>query len=215
MPIGGVPIIVHLMRIYERQGIRDFILAAGHRQETLRDYFDRRFSEWRVTVVDTGEDSNTGERIRRCEPLLGDTFMATYGDGLGDVDMAELLLFHREHSGLATVTSVPLRSQYGTIELSDSQQVQYFREKPVIPDYWINAGFFVFDKRAFACWDGNDLEGEVLPGLAVRGALYAYKHQGFWKSMDTSKDQMQMEDIYLSGRAPWLRSEWEQAVVHG
>src|SRR6266516_5606320 len=130
MPIGGTPIIVHLMRIFSNQGLTNFILAAGHRQEMLRDYFTGRFSHWNVNVLDTGNDSDTGERLRLCEPYLSDTFLATYGDGLGNVNFAELLNSHRRTGGLATVTSVPLRSQYDTIQFSSSHQVCSFQEKP-------------------------------------------------------------------------------------
>src|SRR5262245_8867140 len=169
MPIGGTPIIVHLMRIFAQQGLFHFVLAAGHRQEMLRDYFTDRFSHWRVDVLDTGEDTDTGERIRRCEPYMSGTFIATYGDGLGNVNIAALLNTHRQTGGLATVTSVPLRSQYGTIQFTGAQQVRRFEEKPVIRDYWINAGFFVFEKQCFGFWEGQNLESQVLPHLAKQG----------------------------------------------
>jgi len=207
MPIGGTPIIVHLMRIFSKQGLTHFILAAGHRQEMLRDYFTGRFSHWKVDVIDTGEDSDTGERIRRCEPYLGDTFLATYGDGLGNVNLGELLNSHRRNGGVATVTSVPLRSQYGTIHFSSAHQVRSFQEKPIIRDYWINAGFFAFEKRCFQYWEGRNLETQVLPHLARLGLLYTYLHEGFWKSMDTSKDQEEMEAIHKAGDSPWLQAD--------
>lgn len=203
MPIGGRPIIVHLMDIYARQGYTDFLLAAGHRQEILADYFDGKFHDWNVRVLDTGEDSDTGERVRRCQPYLGDRFMVTYGDGLGNVRMDHLIQRHEECGGLATVTTVPLRSQYGTVHFSDSKQVTSFREKPVIPDHWINAGFFVFEKGAFEHWGGHNLEADVLPAIAAQGGLYAFEHDGFWKSMDTSKDQQAMERLYNASAPPW------------
>ena len=204
MPIGGTPVVVHLMRIYAQQGFTNFVLAAGHRREILVDYFKGRFQDWGVNVVDTGEDTNTGERIRRCEPYLGDTFLATYGDGLGNVNVNELVAFHKSRNGLATVTSVPLRSQYGTIAFNSDGRVERFQEKPVISGSWINAGYFVLEKRVFGCWTGEDLEAEVLPGLAVRDVLYTYSHHGFWKSMDTSKDQQEFEKICAAGDPPWL-----------
>ncbi len=205
MPIRGTPILTHLMRFYEVQGFTDFVLAAGWRKEILDDYFDRRFPQWNVTVVDTGAASDTGERIRRCEPYLGETFFATYGDGLGNVDLHQLLQFHRESAGLATVTSVPLRSQYGTVQFSSERRVQAFHEKPTIRDYWINAGFFVFDRAVFDQWHGSNLENDVLPKLATRGLLFTYLHEGFWKSMDTSKDQQEFEAILSGGSAPWMQ----------
>jgi len=204
MPIGGTPILVHLMRIYARQGFTEFVLAAGHRQEMLHDYFDGRFQDWSVNIVDTGEESDTGERVRRCAPYLGDSFFCTYGDGLGNVDLVDLAAFHHGHGGLATVTSVPLRSQYGAVVFNGDRQVMRFVEKPLVPDCWINAGFFVFNKKVFDHWEGQNLEVHVLPRIAQLGRLYAYQHNGFWKSIDTSKDQQEMERIHQGGRPPWM-----------
>ena len=215
MPISGTPILVHLMRIFAEQGFTDFILAAGHRKEILTDYFEGRFLDWNVQIVDTGEDSDTGERVRRCAVHADGTFMATYGDGLGDVDLHALVRFHEKNGGLATVTTVPLRSQYGTVVFSDDRQVNRFIEKPIIEDCWINAGFFVFEKEVLEHWTGQNLETDVLPDLANKGVLYAYQHTGFWKSMDTSKDQQEMERIHNgdAAKAPWKRTEMSKIVV--
>jgi len=207
MPICGTPILIHLMRLYAAQGFTKFVLAAGYRKEILDDYFAGRFPQWKVDVVDTGSASDTGERVRRCAPYVGDTFFATYGDGLGNVSIHELLKSHRESDALATVTSVPLRSQYGTVNFTPEGKVYAFQEKPTIRDYWINAGFFVFEKRAFDLWEGQNLENEVLPKLASEGVLYTYLHEGFWKSMDTSKDQQEFEVILAGGEAPWMKFE--------
>jgi glucose-1-phosphate cytidylyltransferase len=204
MPIGGTPILVHLMRSYAAQGYKRFVLAAGHRQEMLVDYFSGRFGEWSVEVVDTGAASDTGDRILRCRPYVDETFFATYGDGLGNVNLHELLEVHRRSGGLATLTSVPLRSQYGLVVANESGQITDFREKPVIHEHWINAGFFVFEKAALDVWEGRNLETDVLPAIAARRALYTYQHSGFWKSMDTSKDQQELEHIYAAQNAPWL-----------
>ncbi len=203
MPINGTPILIHLMRTYAAQGFTNFVLAAGHRKEILMDYFEGRCSDWNVRIVDTGSGSDTGERIRRCAPHLGKSFFATYGDGLGNIDLHSLARFHRNAGGLATVTSVPLRSQYGTLVFSGDGKVNQFREKPVIKDYWINAGFFVFERSAFDHWEGQNLEVDVLPSLARRGVLFTYQHNGFWKSMDTSKDQQELESLYRNGEVPW------------
>jgi glucose-1-phosphate cytidylyltransferase len=204
MPICGTPILVHLMRLYASQGFNEFVLAAGHRKEILQDYFSGRYMDWSVQIVDTGESSDTGERIRRCADYVGDTFLATYGDGLGNVDLHALLNFHRASGGLATVTSVPLRSQYGTIEFERTMRVKKFVEKPIIPDCWINAGFFVFESQVFSFWQGSNLETHVLPQLAKVGMLYTFQHEGFWKSMDTSKDQQEMEAVHNGGAPPWM-----------
>lgn len=204
MPVNGTPIIVHLMRIYASQGFKKFVLAAGHRKEMLFDYFDGRFSDWDVRIVDTGEDADTADRVYRCANYVGDRFFATYGDGLGDVDLHGLADAHRQSGAIATLTTVPLRSQYGLVVFDQHSRIQRFEEKPFIHDYWINAGFFVFEKAAFDTWPGHNLEQNVLPAIAARGALHAYQHTGFWKSMDTSKDQQELEGLYLGGAAPWV-----------
>ena len=207
MPIHGRPILVHLMQIYARQGVRRFVLAAGHRKEMLFDYFDGRFPEWEIRILDTGMEADTGDRILACLDAVGDQFFATYGDGLGNIDLHALLDFHNASGGLATVTAVPLRSQYGTLHFDDAGRVDRFTEKPVIRDSWINAGFFVFEKRVVENWAGHSLESEVLPNLASREELYTYLHHGFWKSMDTSKDQQEMERLAESGAPPWVVNE--------
>lgn len=204
MPINGTPILIHLMRIYASQGYNEFILAAGHRKEMLFDYFDGRFPDWNVRIVDTGEDADTGDRILRCGTYVGDRFFATYGDGLGDLDLNQLLESHKQSGALATLTTVPLRSQYGLVVFDEKQRVQRFEEKPIIQDSWINAGFFVFEKQALLEWRGNNLEREVLPLFAKAGSLQVYRHMGFWKSMDTSKDQQELEALSLGGTFPWM-----------
>jgi glucose-1-phosphate cytidylyltransferase len=203
MPINGSPILVHLMRIYAAQGFTRFVLATGYRKEMIYDYFDGRFQNWSIEIVDTGADSDTGERIAKCRHYVQGTFLATYGDGLGDVDLSALLACHRNAGTLATLTTVPLRSQYGMVVFDQSGKVERFQEKPVIQDYWINAGFFVLESRVFGSWHGRNLEQEVLPALAARRELAIYQHRGFWKSMDTSKDQQEMEGLYVNGVAPW------------
>ncbi len=134
MPIQGTPIIVHLMRIYASRGFTNFVLAAGHRKEMLTDYFEGRFPEWKIRIVDTGDDADTGDRIVRCGTYVGDRFFATYGDGLGDLDLHELLAAHHKNGGLATITTVPLRSQYGLVVFDEGDKVQRFEEKPMIKD---------------------------------------------------------------------------------
>jgi glucose-1-phosphate cytidylyltransferase len=204
MPINGTPILVHVMRIYAAQGFTSFVLSAGYRKEMLYDYFDGRQWNWDIRIVDTGEDADTGDRIRRCAEHLSPLFFATYGDGLGDLDLHALMAEHKASGRLATLTTVPLRSQYGLVMIDQSGAVTHFKEKPVVRDYWINAGFFVFDKSAFTRWHGTNLEGHVLPSFAREGQLHSYRHHGFWKSMDTSKDQEELERLYENGRAPWM-----------
>ena len=211
MPINGTPILVHLMRSYAAQGVTKFVLAGGHRIEMLYDYFGGRFSDWQVKIVDTGEDADTGDRVLRCADHVGNRFFVTYGDGLGNVDLRALFTAHTRSDRLATLTTVPLRSQYGLVVFDEAGKVLRFREKPVVSDYWINAGFFVFEKKAFDSWRGNNLEQEVLPDFAQRGVLYVNRHMGFWKSMDTSKDQQELENLCVNG-LPWMQP---LAPVHG
>jgi glucose-1-phosphate cytidylyltransferase len=205
MPVCGKPIVLHVMEIFARQGHTDFVLSVGYRKENIIDYFQTRRPGWTVTIVDTGEETDTAGRVERCRHLLDDTFMVTYSDGLCDVPLVDLLAFHQRHEGLVTVTSVPLESQYGTIEADADGRVLAFREKPILRDHWINAGFFVLDPAVFASWQGENLEREVLPTLQAQGALYAFRHNGFFKSMDTHKDQQELERIYEEGRIPWLQ----------
>jgi glucose-1-phosphate cytidylyltransferase len=204
MPVNGVPILVHLMRTYASQGFTEFVLAGGHRIEMLHDYFGGRFSDWNVQIVDTGADADTGERIYGCKDFVGERFFATYGDGLGDLDLHQLLDTHERAGALATLTTVPLRSQYGLVVFDKDGKVQRFEEKPLVRDYWINAGFFVFEKAAFDEWRGNNLEQDVLPDFAQRGRLHVNQHLGFWKSMDTSKDQQELERLCVGKDAPWV-----------
>ena len=206
LDVGDVPILLHLMEIYAGQGFDDFVLSAGFRSDLIENFAADLRRRWSVEVVNTGEESGTGERIRRCRERLGQTFLATYGDGLGAVDLRALLAHHSSHQGAATVTTVPLPSPYGTLEWDERGRVQHFREKPRLDDHWINAGFFVFDERAFEYWRGEDLEREVLPALAAAGELYAYCHSGFWRSMDTYKDALELSALCQEGDGPWMIS---------
>ena len=210
LTVAGLPIVEHVMDIYASQGHRRFVLAAGYRRELLEERYragapdpapDRPTV---VRVLDTGEDTPTGERLRRAAAAtVGDTFFATYADGLGNVDLTVLLAAHRRSGALMTVTTVPLPSQYGTLVTDDSGRVVEFREKPRLDDHWINAGFFVLDRAALGYWQGTDLETEVLPAMATTGGLYAFRHRGFWKSMDTYKDRQELETLALRGDVPW------------
>jgi glucose-1-phosphate cytidylyltransferase len=203
LPIHGTPILVHVMRIFAEQGHTEFILSVGYRKEVITDYFDRKSLDWDVRFVDTGEDTDTGGRIRKCADLVRDTFFATYADGLSDVSLKELTRFHEAHDGVATITSVPLLSQYGTLDVGDAGKVLAFKEKPTLRDHWINAGYFVFNKRVFDHWEGNNLEREVFPSLARKGLVYTYRHEGFFRSMDSYKDQQEIEQLVLQGNALW------------
>jgi glucose-1-phosphate cytidylyltransferase len=208
LPVAGTPVLRHVLDLFAAQGIREFVLAAGFRHELIAEFAGTLPSDWITTVVDTGEDTNTAARIEKCRDHLGDTFLATYADGLSDVDLHALVAFHRDHPGAATVTTVPLQSQYGRLVCDDDGRVRAFHEKPTLDDHWINAGFFVFDQRAFDddLWRGDDLERDVLPSLTAAGELFAYRHRGFWKSMDTYKDALELTALCRDGTAPWLTS---------
>lgn len=203
MPIGGEPIIVHVMRIFAEQGYQDFVLSLGWRKEVIFDYFDGIKSTWNVELIDTGVETDTGGRIEQCKHLLGDTFIATYADGLCDVRLDKLVEFHHRQRGLATVTSTPLRSQYGTVVTDDDGRITEFTEKPLLREHWINSGFIVFDKSVFRHWRGTNLEQHILPQLARENRIFAYKHDGFFKSMDTHKDQLELEQMCQVGTMPW------------
>jgi glucose-1-phosphate cytidylyltransferase len=200
--VGDRPIVEHVMGIYAAQldPVR-FVLAVGHLGERFAERY-ARCDRFDVRVVDTGTDAGTAERLRRArEHVDGPTFLATYGDGLADVDLAALLTQHRDHRLLATLTTVPLPSQYGTVDL-DGDRVQAFHEKPRLWDHWINGGFFVFEAGAFD-HPGESLEDELLPALAAEGELAAHRHTGFWKSMDTFKDRLELDALAADGRPPW------------
>lgn len=192
MVVAGLPIVEQVMRIYASQGFNEFVLAVGYLKEDIQKYF-KHHSRWQVQCVDTGDATDTGGRVRRALPHLGDTFHATYCDGLGDVDLRRLVAFHRQHGNSATLTAAPLRSQYGVLHADDQGRITEFVEKPTLPEYWINAGFFVFDKRAIETTDGENLERDILPELSRQRFLHVYRHHGFWRSMDTHKDQLELD----------------------
>ncbi len=204
LEVAGRPVLGQVMEIYARQGFTDFVLAAGFKAELIEGFAATLPREWRVDVRDTGEDTNTGGRVTQCAPHMGDTFFVTYADGLGDIDLGKLLDFHRSHPGSATLTTVPLPSQYGTIESGSDGQVKRFREKPVLQDHWINVGFFVFDERAAEWFEDEDLERGILPALGSAEELFAFRHKGFWRSMDTYKDALELSALCADGPPPWL-----------
>ena len=204
LEIGGRPVLHHVMEIYARQGFTDFTLATGYKGDVIASWARTLTEDWSVDCLDTGEDADTGDRLRSCAERIDGTFFATYGDGLGNVDVAATLDRHRKHDGGATVTVVPLPSQYGTIDADDNGRVVAFREKPLLRDHWINAGFFVFDPDAVTTSPGASLERDVLPALGAAGRLYVYRHDGFWKSMDTHKDVSELNTLAGEEGHPWL-----------
>lgn len=205
LTVGRRPVVEHVMAVYEGHGCRRFVLATGYLSELFSERYGDREGPSEVVVVDTGLDADTAERLKRAAGhCRGDRFFATYGDGVGNIDLAELLTFHRDAGSWLTVTTVPLPSPYGTLVTDASGRVADFREKPRLDDHWINAGFFVVERKALELWAGDNLEREVLPDLARRGVLYAYRHRGFWRSMDTYKDRQELDALASGDTVPWL-----------
>jgi glucose-1-phosphate cytidylyltransferase len=227
--IGGKPILWHIMKLYEQHGLNNFTLALGYKGEVIKDYFmnyharssniithlksgqieysNPTTEDWRVSMIDTGKDSQTGGRLLRLKPYLNsqDAFMLTYGDGLSNVDLTELIKFHKSHGRIATVTAVRPPARFGDLNISDSQ-VKHFEEKPQAGEGWINGGFFIFEPAIFD-FIQNDLtilEKSPLEKLAEKGELMAFKHPGYWQSMDTLRDKEALQKIWESGSAPWM-----------
>ena len=230
VPIGNHPILWHIMRHYRAYGIRDFVLCLGYKGEVIRDYFlnfrhnnadlevdltsgevtllSQEKVDWRVRLIDTGLEAWTGTRIRRIiRHIQSDCFFATYGDGLANIDLDELLSFHREQGKQVTVTAVRPPSRFGEL-LVDGAMVRSFIEKPQTGAGWINGGFFVFERSALDGFPDDDnlsLESTVLEKMAARGELAVFKHDGFWQCMDTYREMQHLNDLWASGRVPWAK----------
>lgn len=226
--IGGRPILWHIMKIYSKFGLNDFLICLGYKGYMIKEYFAnydlhtsdvtfdlsnntttvhrRRAEPWRVTLVDTGDTTMTGGRIRRVREHIGDkNFCLTYGDGLAAIDLVELLRFHEKQGSLATITAVQPPGRFGAIEIDDTSRVQNFREKPQGDDTWINGGFLVLSPKVIDYIDGDETVFEQAPlqRLSAERQLAAYRHSGFWHPMDTLRDKRYLEELWASGRAPW------------
>lgn len=228
--IGGMPIIWHIMKSYSYYGFNEFIICAGYKQnkikEWFRDYFintsditfdlteeykmvvhDKHTEPWKVTVVDTGLKTMTGGRIKRIQKYITeDTFMMTYGDGVCDVNIRNLLEFHQTHGKLATLTSVIQQQEKGVLDISQSGAVRSFREKRITDGMPINAGYMVLNSRVFDYIDGDETSFEMRPlaRLAQEGELMSYEHKGFWQCMDTRLQMNRLEEMIAEGHAPWM-----------
>jgi len=224
--IGGRPILWHIMKIYSYYGFNDFILPLGYRGNMIKDYFVNyewvshdftlnlrsrnknyhyggKLEDWNITFVDTGLETNTGGRVKRIEKFIqGDEFMLTYGDGVADIDIKALLKFHRYKNVISTLSSVHPLSSYGVLKIKDGDMVEGFKEKPNL-EGWINAGFFVFNRKIFDYLEDNlVLEAKPLERLAAEKQLAVYSHHGFWKSMDTHKDHQLLEKLWRASSSP-------------
>jgi glucose-1-phosphate cytidylyltransferase len=225
--IGGKPILWHVMKIYSAHGIRDFVICAGYKGYLIKEYFANYFlhmsdvtfdmernsmevhekhaEPWRVTVVDTGEATMTGGRLKRVFKYVGpETFCMTYGDGVGDVDVSKVLSAHKASGKKATVTAVQPPGRFGALHV-EGDLVKGFIEKPEGDGGWINGGFFVLEPSVFDAIGGDAMiwEREPLQSLAAEGQLHAYQHSGFWQPMDTLRDKQLLEELWQSGKAPW------------
>lgn len=205
-PIGEKPIIWHIMSIYAYYGFKDFILCLGYNGNKIKDYFSKT-KDWDIKFADTGLDTNTGGRIKKAkEYIKTDSFFATYGDGLADIDLNKLLDFHKSHNKAATLTAVKPASPFGIVGIdAHTSSVTHFEEKPIL-DHWINGGFFVFNKDVFKYIQDNDvLEKDTFNRVVKDKNLAAYKHAGFWECMDTYKDNLRLNQLMRDGFAPWVK----------
>ncbi|HEV2770894.1 MAG TPA: glucose-1-phosphate cytidylyltransferase [Solirubrobacteraceae bacterium] len=225
--VGGKPILWHIMKIYAAHGLSDFIVCLGYRGYVIKEYFANYYvhtrdvtfdlaagttevlqsaaEPWKVTLIDTGEATMTGGRLKRVLPMVGDEeFCLTYGDGVADIDLGALIDFHRRQGTEATVTAVQPPGRFGAMDLAHDR-IRAFSEKPVGDGGWINGGFFVLSPRVGELLSGDHSvwEREPLEALAGKGQLAAYRHRGFWHAMDTLRDRMLLEDLWASGDAPW------------
>ena len=227
--IGNRPILWHIMKIYSAYGINDFVICCGYKGYMIKEYFcnyslynadvtfelntnktvihHHKAEPWRVTLVDTGENSGTGGRLKRVAPYLDSgTFCFTYGDGVSNVDIRRTIAFHREQKALATMTAVQPPGRFGSFRLAEGQvRIASFREKPQGDNAWVNGGFFVLEPKALDYIDNDATfwEADPMECLALEGQLVAYKHPGFWHCMDHLKDKVDLENMWNEGKAPW------------
>ena len=229
--IGGKPILWHIMKIYSSYGFNEFIILCGYKGYMIKEYFVNYYSHmsdltidmksntinhhvnhaepWKVTLIDTGLDTMTGSRIKKVRDYVGnEPFLLTYGDGVSDVDINKLILFHKSHGKAITMTTVQPEGRYGSLIVDDDQKVLSFQEKPKGDGAWINAGFFVCQPEVFDYIPEGDkiiFEREPLENLAEANQLFAYKHDSFWKPMDTQRDKNQLEYLIDNNKAPWIK----------
>jgi glucose-1-phosphate cytidylyltransferase len=227
--IGERPVLWHIMKMYSKYGFNDFVICLGYKGYCIKEYFAHYFlhesdvtfdfknqnarvthhhsaEPWTVTLVNTGLETMTGGRVKRTQPYVGnEPFMLTYGDGVSDVNIADLVACHKAHGKLATVTSIQPSGRFGALQLDEGNEVLGFQEKPKGDGAWINAGFFVLEPQVFdyLTGDATIFEKEPLENLAKDNELVAFKHSGFWQPMDTLRDKNQLDELWKSGKAPW------------
>ena len=228
--IGGHPILWHIMKIYSQYGYNDFVILLGYKGYIIKEYFANYFlhssdvtfnlrenkmtiheqhcEPWNVTLIDTGLNTMTGSRVKKAQKYTdNEPFMLTYGDGVSDINIKALVDYHKEHGRIGTLTSVQPEGRFGAIVSDDSGKISAFKEKPQGDGSWINAGFFVFNPEIFDYIDDGDdivFEREPLENLVADGELHAYRHEGFWKCMDTLRDKQQLQKMFDENNAPWI-----------
>ena len=203
--IGGKPILWHIMKIYLAHKIDDFVICLGYKGEKIKEYFEQFDSKlWNIQLIDTGVDTMTGGRLKRIQGEIDNTFCVTYGDGVSDINLNNLITFHKEKKSLATLTAIHPPERFGVLNLS-GDYVKEFHEKHTGESSWINGGFFVFEPEIFDYLqnDSTVLERSPLETLAKEQKLSAFKHNGFWHPMDTLRDKKHLEDLWASEKAPW------------
>ena len=203
--IGGKPILWHIMKIYSTYKIDDFVICLGYKGEKIKEYFEQFDSKlWNIQLIDTGLDTMTGGRLKRIQDKIDNTFCVTYGDGVSDINLNNLVTFHKEKKSLATLTAIHPPERFGVLNLS-GDYVTEFHEKHTGESSWINGGFFVFEPEIFDYLqnDSTVLERAPLETLAKEQKLSAFKHNGFWHPMDTLRDKKHLEDLWTSEKAPW------------
>lgn len=227
--IGGKPILWHIMKIYSAYGFNEFIICCGYKGYIIKEYFanyflhqadvtidlskndmqihDSHAEPWKITLVDTGLNTMTGGRIKRVEQYVGnETFMLTYGDGVSNVDITQLVAYHKKHAKLATLTAVQPSGKFGALEFEDDNRINSFQEKPRGDGAWINGGFFVLEPQIFNYITEGDQtfwERTPLENLAKENQLVGYRHTGFWRPMDTLRDKLELEEMWNSGKCEW------------
>lgn len=227
--IGSMPVLWHIMKLYSSYGFNEFVICAGYKQHVIKEWFadyflhtsditfdftqddkiiihNKRAEKWKVTVVDTGLDTMTGGRLKRIKNFIGDEpFFMTYGDGVSDVNIKDLLDFHKNHGKLATLTAVKPDSRFGVLDISENNQINAFREKSQVDSGYINAGFMVLDPEVLDYVEDDTImfEREPLEALANENQLMCYKHDGFWQCMDTLRDKQRLEKLWADNNAPW------------
>ena len=202
--IGGKPIIWHIMKIYSFYGINDFIICCGYKGEKIKKYFAENNENWNVSCIDTGLETMTGGRLKRIQNLVDDTFCFTYGDTVNDLNIEELIKFHKKESRLATVTSCIPPEKYGVLEIKENKVIS-FKEKPPMEEVWVNGGFFVLEPQVFDYLqnDSTIWEKEPMEGLVKNNQLSAYKHSGFYQHMDTVKEKNFLNKLWQEEKAKW------------